>query len=82
MDHSARLGLLHMLNVLRVLGRGFGHMDRTATDQRTTRHSGGQFRNGHSYRHKRLLSFCFPVAADFGKASVHAPYVMKNAESS
>jgi hypothetical protein len=57
--HAPRLGVLDVLDVLRVLRRGFGDVNRPATDQRAARHGGGQFREGHTNRHKRC-SLLFP----------------------
>jgi hypothetical protein len=57
-NQAARLlRLLDVLDVLRVFGRRLGDVNRPASDQRTARHSGGQFRNGHTNRHSYALSF-------------------------
>jgi hypothetical protein len=66
-DHAAhglgildRLGDLHVLDRLEVAHlcrRGFGDVDRAAYGDRAACRDGGQFRQGHSYRHRRSLSF-------------------------
>lgn len=43
------------LDVLDVLGRGFGHMNRTAANHRAAGSERHEFRKGHTNRHKLAL---------------------------
>ena len=58
--HAARLGLLYLLDILRILRRRFRHVDRASANQRTARCGSGQFHNGHPNRHMQN-SLRFPV---------------------
>lgn len=50
-----------MLDVLHLLGRGFGNVDRPPANHGTASGNNRKFRNGHPNRHK-LCSLC-PVGA-------------------
>jgi hypothetical protein len=54
------LRVLHVLGVLSgadLFRRSFGDMDRAADSERAACRDSGQFRQGHTYRHERSLSF-------------------------
>jgi len=54
------LGVLHVLGVLGgvdLFRRSFGNVDRAANGDRAACRDSGQFRQGHTYRHERSLTF-------------------------